>query len=69
MEFLHHLRSVNLYIKTSNFSCLPVAFVVEEFRATKARAGITFQIYQDGKVSHASKSITCGRGKEIPASS
>lgn len=52
--------AVNLYSKTSKLR-LPVSSVVEEFKATKARAVSTLLLSEDQKVRHANESIKCGR--------
>ncbi|CAM4625186.1 unnamed protein product [Leuciscus chuanchicus] len=48
--------AINLYSKTSKLP-LPVSSVVEEFKATKARAVSTLLSSEDGKVRHASKTL------------
>lgn len=53
-------NTINLYSKTSKLS-LPVSLVVEEFKATKARAVSTLLSSKDGKVKHSSIAIRCGR--------
>lgn len=52
--------SVNLYSKTSKLR-LPVSSVVEEFKATKARAVSTLLLSKDRTVHHTSNSIKCGK--------
>ncbi|KAJ8338397.1 hypothetical protein SKAU_G00373630 [Synaphobranchus kaupii] len=52
--------SVNLSRKTSKLR-LPVSSVVEEFKATKARAVSTLLPSEDGKARHANKTIKSGR--------
>lgn len=52
--------TINLYSKTSKLP-LPVSSVVEEFKATKARAVSTLLSSKDGKVKHSSGTIKCGR--------
>lgn len=52
--------TINLYSKTSKLP-LPVSSVVEEFKATKARAVSTLLSSKDGKVKHSSGAIKCGR--------
>lgn len=52
--------SVNLYSKSSKLQ-LPLSSVVEEFKATKARAACTLLLSKDKKVRHASNAISCGR--------
>ena len=52
--------SVNLYSKTYMLH-LPVSSVVEEFKATKARAVSTLLLSKDEKVRHANNTIKCGR--------
>lgn len=52
--------AINLYSKTSKLP-LPVSSVVEEFKATKARAVSSLLASKDEKVRYASKTIKCGR--------
>ena len=54
------MSTINLYSNTSKL-LLPVSSVVEEFKATKARAVSTLLSSEDEKVRHASKTIKCGR--------
>lgn len=52
--------SVNLYSKSSTLR-LPCSSVIEEFKATKARAACTLLLSKDIKVRHTSTTINCGR--------
>lgn len=52
--------SVNLYSRSSLLR-LPCSSVIEEFKATKARAACTLSLSKDTKVRHASTEISCGR--------
>lgn len=52
--------SVDLYSRTSKIH-LPVSSVVEEFKATKARAVSTLVLSKDVRVRNSNKTIKCGR--------
>ncbi|XP_077352497.1 uncharacterized protein prkg2l isoform X1 [Festucalex cinctus] len=52
--------SVNLNSRSSALR-LPCSSVIEEFKATKARAACTLLVSRDTKVRHASSAINCGR--------
>lgn len=52
--------SVNLFSNKSKL-CLPVTSVVEEFKATIARAVSTLLLSEDEKVRNANETIKCVR--------